>query len=592
MLALLVVLLVGRSGAGSTLAIAGADAVAVIDPGRHTLIAEIPVGSSPVARSTAGAGAVWVVECRRRDRLADRPAHAHGEPDDPRRQRAECRRGRARRRLGGQQRSTGRCRGSRRPPIRWSRPFAAGNSPSGVCVAAGAVWVASTYDRSIVRFDPVSERTTTVPLDDQPTQLACGGGSVWATSESAGTRDPGATGRPRRGGPPDRGRARPERRWHWGRGALWVANTGDGTVSRIDRPQRRADRGDPVGTGERPGQRRRRRGARLGRPTSARAPWPASTPRATPSSDAEDRQASAGPRRRRRSALGERPRERRAAPRRDAARRARLTEDGAGDRRPPGSGARLRRHGATLALTNDGLVAFRRVGGRQASTLVPDLAASVPRRPTGAAPTPSSCAAGSLLHGRGRAMPPTSAAGSSASCAQTGRPRRSTRRSVAPGAAWGAEAPCDLSAGIEVDDAAGTITFRLTRPGPGLPLQAGAAQRRRGAPGVGSVPRGAGARHRPVHGRPGSSARGPLRLVRNPRFRPVDGRPDGYPDAITIDCCAAPQRGAARGGAGPRGPHRRRLRLDPNWRPRRRDRDALRRPAAHHAGRAARSSPS
>lgn len=40
----------------------------------------------------------------------------------------------------------------------------------------------------------------------------------------------------------------------------------------------------------------------------------------------------------------------------------------------------------------------------------------------------------------------------------------------------------------------------------------------------------------------GLSSHEPLRLVRNPQFRPVDGRPDGYPDVITIDCCADPQR--------------------------------------------------
>jgi peptide/nickel transport system substrate-binding protein len=40
----------------------------------------------------------------------------------------------------------------------------------------------------------------------------------------------------------------------------------------------------------------------------------------------------------------------------------------------------------------------------------------------------------------------------------------------------------------------------------------------------------------------GLSAHGPVRLVRNPRFRPVDGRTAGYADAITIDCCAEGQR--------------------------------------------------
>jgi peptide/nickel transport system substrate-binding protein len=99
---------------------------------------------------------------------------------------------------------------------------------------------------------------------------------------------------------------------------------------------------------------------------------------------------------------------------------------------------------------------------------------------------------------------------------------------------------CDLSRGIVVDDPARTITFHLTAADPDfvnkLALFSGVAV----APGtpVGKL------RH-PL------PATGPyqvdhvgrvLRLVRNPRFRPLDGRPAGYADAITIDCCEDPKR--------------------------------------------------
>ena len=119
---------------------------------------------------------------------------------------------------------------------------------------------------------------------------------------------------------------------------------------------------------------------------------------------------------------------------------------------------------------------------------------------------------------------------------------------------------------------------------PGLPLQAGAAQRRRGGSRGGHRRRAPGPRHRPVHGRRARRPHEPLRLVRNPRFRPVDGRPDGYPDAITIDCCADPQRAFARRGARARGPRRRRPGAHHRaGRPGRRACDALRRTAPRNA---------
>ena len=106
----------------------------------------------------------------------------------------------------------------------------------------------------------------------------------------------------------------------------------------------------------------------------------------------------------------------------------------------------------------------------------------------------------------------------------------------------GRKAPCDLSAGVEVDDTAGTITFRLSAPDPDFLYKLALPNAVAVAPGVPPAAR------EPVPATgpymvAGLSPRGPLRLVRNPRFRPVDGRPDGYPDAITIDCCAPTQAG-------------------------------------------------
>ncbi len=101
--------------------------------------------------------------------------------------------------------------------------------------------------------------------------------------------------------------------------------------------------------------------------------------------------------------------------------------------------------------------------------------------------------------------------------------------------------PCDLSSGIQVDDATGTITFRLTAPDADFLDKLALPNAVAVAPGVGIVARAPVPATGPYMVA-GLGAHEPLRLVRNPRFRPVDGRPDGYPDAITIDCCADPQR--------------------------------------------------
>jgi ABC-type transport system substrate-binding protein len=198
----------------------------------------------------------------------------------------------------------------------------------------------------------------------------------------------------------------------------------------------------------------------------------------------------------------------------------------------------------TLRLTNDGLMAFRRVGGQRSSTLVPDLSASVP------APTEEGR---TYTFKRRRGIRYSTGATVHASDIRRGLERvlrvnaglayyytgiRGARRCV------GRRVPCDLSSGIQVDDDAGTITFRLTAPDPDFLYKLALPNAVAVAPGVGVVA------HRPVPATgpymvAGLSARGPLRLVRNPHFRPVDGRPAGYADAITIDCCAQGQRAFA-----------------------------------------------
>ncbi len=344
-LALLGVLLVGRSGGGGKLAIAGTDAVAVIDPGKHSLLADIPVGSSP-SQVTAGAGAVWVASTSA-DSVSRLDPHTRAVSQTIAVGSAPAAVAVG---LGGVW-AVNAFAGT----MSWISPATnqvvktvpIGNSPSGVCIAAGAVWVASPDDRTIARFDPVSASTTTIALDDKPTQLACGGGWVWATSQSSGTvtklstAGHGAVVRRIGVGRNPSGLA-------WGDGALWVTNTDDGTVSRIDGHSGVQTAVIPLGT--------------TSGPTSVAvdgsAVWVANeragtVARIDPAHNVVNRTLTVGNHPQGlaivgRRALGERPRDRRATSWRDAARRANGPHRRRhADRGPPGSGPGLRRMGAS-----------------------------------------------------------------------------------------------------------------------------------------------------------------------------------------------------------------------------------------------------
>jgi YVTN family beta-propeller protein len=540
LLALAGILLVGHSGDGGTLAIAHTDALAVIDPAKHALIADIPVGSSP-SQVTAGAGALWVANAGGgtvsridpRTRAVSQTITVGSGP------------GAVAVGAGGVW-AVNTLDGT----LSWISPATnqvvktvpAGNSPSGVCVAAGVVWVASTYDRTIVRFDPVSGRATTIQLDDQPTQLACGGGTVWAASQSAGTVTEVRPGK-------DRGAVvrripvgRNPSAVAWGRGALWVANTDDGTVWRIDGRSGVPTAVIALGLQSGPasivvsasgvwvGNQRAGTVARIdpahnvvaqtlkiGNPPQGLAVVDGALWVTVRASGAQHR---GGTLRVVHTA----------------------TEDGVR------MTARLLdpAHGydgwGTLILTNDGLVAFRRVGGRAASTLVPDLATSVPASSDGGRTYAFQLRRG-LRYSTGAAVHASDIRRGLERVLRTNRETAASYTSIrGAGRCLGSKAPCDLSSGIQVDDAAGTITFRLTGHDPDFLYKLALPNAVAVAPSVLLVPRG------PVPATgpymiAGLSARGPLRLVRNPRFRPVDGRPDGYPDAITIDCCSATKPG-------------------------------------------------
>ncbi|MFL5959669.1 MAG: adenylate/guanylate cyclase domain-containing protein [Gaiellaceae bacterium] len=111
----------------------------------------------------------------------------------------------------------------------------AGNSPRGVVVADGGVWVLNAGNRTVTHFAPKAIEGGAVgrpiPVGHRPVAIAAGEGAIWVADagDDAVTRiDPStkATTRIRVGREPSALAV--------GGGLVWVANAGSGTVSRID----------------------------------------------------------------------------------------------------------------------------------------------------------------------------------------------------------------------------------------------------------------------------------------------------------------------------------------------------------------------
>jgi len=196
-----------------------------------------------------------------------------------------------------------------------------------------------------------------------------------------------------------------------------------------------------------------------------------------------------------------------------------------------------------LATVYDGLVAFRKAAGVQGDTLVPDLAVTLPR-PADGGRTYTFTLRREIRY-------------------STGAPVRASdfRRGIQRQLSFGANpgyyelilgAPacsrnprrCDLHAGIVTDDAAGTVTFRLSQADPDFLYKLAqilAAPAPPGAPGhlIDRAPFLPGTGPYMISQyRPDSS----LTLVRNPGFRQWSyaAQPAGYPDVIRFEQMADP----------------------------------------------------
>lgn len=192
---------------------------------------------------------------------------------------------------------------------------------------------------------------------------------------------------------------------------------------------------------------------------------------------------------------------------------------------------------AQLNITNDGLVAFRKVAGSAGNQIVADLATSIPA-PTDGGRTWAFHVRHGIRYSNGMTLKPSDFTNVFERMFKLRGPTSGTFYSGIVGAQACLKAPatCNLSAGVAADDAAGTVTFHLTQPDPEFLDQLA-------LPFAFAVPPNSPNHDVGLSPLPGT---GPytfskytnqtVNLVRNPYFRVWSSaaQPAGYPNAIDM----------------------------------------------------------
>jgi len=208
-----------------------------------------------------------------------------------------------------------------------------------------------------------------------------------------------------------------------------------------------------------------------------------------------------------------------------------------------------------VSTTNDGLTAFKKVGGAEGARVVADLATSLPQ-PTDAGRTYTFRLRRGIRYSTGKPVRAEDFRRALERAFELDPFGTALYNSIEGVDACSSRPKgCDLSKGIVADDRAGTVTFRLTEPDPDLPAKLA-------LPTAFAVPsdtpsKDIGRRPLPATGPymiasyvPGRQ----LRLTRNPRFREWSraAQPEGYPDEIVVKLgvpISAQLRAVARGEA-------------------------------------------
>jgi peptide/nickel transport system substrate-binding protein len=403
-----------------------------------------------------------------------------------------------------------------------------GNAPAGVAVGYGSVWVTNSSDRTVTRINPITDATVqTIPLGAGATGVVAALGGVWLTDEAGGRVlriDPSTdqiTQTISVGTGPTAIAAAD--------GAVWVTNSLDGTVSRIDPQTNTVVATIAVGDGP--------DAIALG----AGGVWVANEFGGTLSlvDPATDTVAHT-------IRLGNRPLSvamshglvwvgaQAPLTAHRGGTLVLLTHDPYGGVNAGDPTASLAA-GLTVYATNDGLTAFKRVGGSGGVQVVPDLAVSLPT-PTDGGMTYTFQLRPGIHYSNGQIVRPDDFRRVFERLAAVNPYWISAEYTGIVGAAACVARPsrCEFSRGIVPDDADNSVTFHLVAPDPEfldrLALQPADA-----------VPAGTPLRDSGTHPLP---ATGPyeivsvtpteVRLARNPYFHEWSraARPDGYPDQI------------------------------------------------------------
>jgi YVTN family beta-propeller protein len=421
--------------------------------------------------------------------------------------------------------------------------LAVGNIPVAIDSGPSGVWVANQGDNTVDRIDPTSGivTKTNIEVGGQPDGIAVGDHAVWVANSQDGTVsriDPvsGDVSAPLSVGAGPAGIAITE-------AAVWVANSLDLTVSRLDPvtggvtatvsvgdgPSAIAAAGDGIWVGDL---------------------FDATLQRIDPRTGRVDRVVS----------LGSSPQGIVVAPSglwvaarpfAAAAHRGGTLVEVTSSLPPLDPVHDISEATPALAGVYDGLLGFRRAGGPQGQTLVPDLAVRL-ARPTDRGTTYTFTLRQGIRYSNGALV-------------QASDFRRGLKREISFGdqRAYfqniiGAPACtprwCDLRAGIVADDAVGTVTFHLDRADPDLPYKLALPW---------AAPAPPGAADHLMDDAPFLPGTGPymvsqyqpdssLTLVRNPNFRQWShaAQPDGYPNMIRIDQIAASRAQEAAVAAG------------------------------------------
>jgi peptide/nickel transport system substrate-binding protein len=191
-----------------------------------------------------------------------------------------------------------------------------------------------------------------------------------------------------------------------------------------------------------------------------------------------------------------------------------------------------------LTMTNDGLVAVRKVSGVQGIQLVPDLATELPT-PTDGGRTYTFQVRSDIRYSNGKLVQPEDFQWGLERAVQLGAPQPQYYRGIVGADRCTKGKPCDLSRGIVTSRVSRTVTIHLAEPDGDLLTKLA-------MPWANAVPEGTPVREataaNPV------PATGPYRIagydrktktyrfVRNPHFRQwsADAQPRGFPDTIAV----------------------------------------------------------